>query len=262
MKDAAERREDLLRIFMFASPKTGNNWLSLLLSRVYKIPQTPIAFDCEWIDEERIDKGSVRLKDLPDMDCVGYEHLWPGADLVRRLEAENIHVLSLVRHPADAFLSLYHYVNRRKNRPATGKWHELLENRKLDDDDVYRFLERYFYLMFIERGLGWMETGKAIIVRYEDLRLDTKNTLRAVTNRIRPVEEDRIDEAVRLCTLERMKTLNKGLSVLCRKGEVGEWRKVLNEMHLRIMGRHDYELRAMGYSLSKNTIAESLARIP
>lgn len=257
MQDAASPSSDLLRIFIFASPKTGNNWLSLLLSTVYRIKQIVIPFECDWLPDGNADKTSVRLKDLPYIDCVGHEHLWPNEGMVKMLVRERIHTFTLLRHPADAFLSLYHYVNKEKESPRRG-WLPLLKGHRLDDPPVYEFLDKYFFAVFLERAFLWLATGKAIPVRYEDLKFKAKETLTRITRLIRPVDESRIDEAIEFCDIGNMKKLNEDFNILCRKGEVGEWRSVLNQRHIELMMKHGEVLNILGYSLEDSPAAARL----
>ncbi len=239
------KNNPFLQILIASSPKMGNNWLSLLLANIYRIPQIPIRPGANPRDMSRWILGPASI-DIPSESFVGHEHLYPNETLTRLLLESGVNVITMLRHPADAFVSLYYYVNREANISKI-KINDLLVGKDIDDESVYIFLEEYFHPVILGPGLSWLETGATIPVRYEDLKFNIKRTLTNLTKRLFPVSEHRIDEAIAFCSIENMRTLTAGLKTLCRKGTVGEWKSVLNERHLELMRNYSDDIAGMGY---------------
>src|SRR6266446_9766806 len=93
---------DRLKIVILSTPKTGNTWLRWLLHYTYEIPIAELP--AEW--------APGCGDDLPP-SFVTHQHLRPSKSLVRWLVESRAVVLTMIRHPADTFLSYFHYV----------KWH-------------------------------------------------------------------------------------------------------------------------------------------
>lgn len=177
-----------LKILILSTPKTGNTWLRLLLSHAYGLPQVelPPIWDPECV------------LDLPN-GFVSHQHYFPEESLVRWLRDERVVVLSTIRHPADTFLSLFHYV----------KWHvddtdpaqELLRrDGEVPGSNSLEHIRRFFPLTYA-LSLSWAQLGSHI-VRYEDLLADPVAELRRVTQRISPVAQERVQAAAFLCRPE------------------------------------------------------------
>lgn len=58
----------------------------------------------------------------------------------------------------------------------------------------------------------WIESGRSIILRYEDLWRDPALTLSQVTSKIRPVGSDRIETAIDLCDMNAGSALDTAVS--------------------------------------------------
>ncbi len=81
-----------MKIIVVATPKAGNNWLKLLLAEIY-------------------DLALVKPEELESAErAVALEHWMPSRDRLQWLEAHGITPVTIVRHPADILVSLYHYV--------------------------------------------------------------------------------------------------------------------------------------------------------
>src|SRR5260370_6407894 len=93
---------DRLKIVILSTPKTGNTWLRWLLHYTYEIPS--VELPQEW--------ASGCADDFPPR-FVTHQHLAPSESLVRWLIESRVVVFTTIRHPADTFLSYFHYV----------KWH-------------------------------------------------------------------------------------------------------------------------------------------
>jgi hypothetical protein len=108
-------------------------------------------------------------------------------------------VLTMIRHPADTFLSYFHYV----------KWHYAgadpsVAMLKQDGDrpgkNALKYL-KYSFLRSYTISLVWAKLGSHV-VRYEDLLADPLSQLREISSKIVPLDEERLKTAVLLCRPE------------------------------------------------------------
>jgi hypothetical protein len=182
---------DRLKIVILSAPKTGNTWLRWLLHYAYKIPIVELPE--EW--------APGCADDFPPR-FVTQQYLTPGKSLVRWLVESGAVVLTTIRHPADTFLSYFHYV----------KWHDDAGSDssaamlKQDGDRPGKNALKYVTYSFPESyaiSLAWAKLGSHV-VRYEDLLVDPLSQLREVTSKIVPLDEERLKAAVFLCKPEQL----------------------------------------------------------
>jgi hypothetical protein len=182
---------DRLKIVILSAPKTGNTWLRWLLHYAYKIQI--VELPPEW--------APGCADDFPPR-FVTHQHLFPSESLVRWLVESRAVVLTTIRHPADTFLSYFHYV----------KWHDDAGSDpsaamlKQDGDRPGKNALKYVTYSFPESyaiSLAWAKLGSHV-VRYEDLLVDPLSQLREVTSKIVPLDEERLKAAVFLCKPEQL----------------------------------------------------------
>ncbi|MBS3735245.1 MAG: sulfotransferase domain-containing protein [Phycisphaerae bacterium] len=231
-----------LRIMIGASPRTGNNWLSHLLTETYGLTRV---FDIG---------GASRLPLVrPDAPFVLYQHILPTRFVLDWGRRTGVMFVTMVRNPADVFLSFYHMANAFHREGMGGNFNkqpgvEGILGQPLDSDGVYVFLAHHFEQLYT--SLFWVLSERAIVVRYEDLHADTADTLAELTERIRPVGRDRIDAAVAACSKDRLRAKSKFMQLNVRRGQVGESAEQLNEKHFAILrDRLADELGVLGYEL-------------
>jgi len=178
---------DRLKIVILSTPKTGNTWLRWALHFAYgiRIFDLPLNWAAGCAD------------DLPSK-FVSHQHLFPSESLVRWLVESRAVVLTTIRHPADTFLSLFHYA----------KWHDVgpAAMLKQDGDRPGKNALRYINYLFPQSyaiSLAWAKLGSHV-VRYEDLLTDPLSQLREITSKIVPLDEERLKAAVLLCKPEHL----------------------------------------------------------
>ena len=102
----------------------------------------------------------------------------------------------------------------------------------------------------IQRADEWVQSGRAIVVRYEDLHRDPIAALTHVANQIEPVDAARIEQAIEACSVDNMRKMSKRMSQHVRTAKVGDSRDTLSEPHLEIF-REKYSdlLTSLGYEV-------------
>jgi hypothetical protein len=177
-----------LKIVILSSPKTGNTWLRWLLHYAYglRIVELPL----HW--------APGCANDLPPR-FVTHQHLFPGESLVRWLVESRAVVLTTIRHPADTFLSLFHYAKWHETGPAAAI---LKQDGDRPGKNALRYVN-YSFPQVYAISLAWARLGSHV-VRYEDLLVDPLSQLRDVTSKIMPLDEERLQAAVLLCKPEHL----------------------------------------------------------
>ena len=86
------------RILIAATEKTGNTWLKYLLAHIYELPTPYISQDF-----------SEREADALGNRWVTHQHFLPERPLLDWAAKTQAHLVTMIRHPADILVSLYHY---------------------------------------------------------------------------------------------------------------------------------------------------------
>ena len=236
------RKRPDLRIVIGGSPRTGNNWLTYLLAETYRLPRL-------------LRIGSADNLELikPGDPFVLYQHIPPSRRFLDWGADRDVRFVTMTRHPADVFLSLYHLANNYARTGLGGDFNrqygvEKILGQPLDSESVYDFLAHDFGHIYI--SLYWVLSGHALVVRYEDLHTDTERTLMDLTAKIMPVGASDIHRAMRRCSKKRMRRKSPFMRFSVRRGATGEGADTLNETHLSILRRRlADELPALGYEI-------------
>lgn len=242
-----------MRIVISSPPKMGNKWLKCLLSRVYDLqwvigedsPNTNITQFRKFVEEGRFPENTIF-----------HQHVKYKPTLCDIIDTIPAHLVTIVRDPYDAFVSMYHWMQTRteydrergrvrpKDRPR-----DAMYDKSIDDPAVLDFLSTS-YGEQIQRAHDWVTSGRAIVVRYEDLHKDAIETLTRVTDQIEPVDPERVKQAVEACNAENMRNMSQRMSKHVRSAKVGDSRGKLDESHLKIFREQYGDLvSTLGYEV-------------
>jgi hypothetical protein len=242
-----------MRIVISSPPKMGNKWIKCLLSRVY---------DLQWVIGEDSPDTNIERFELfvsegrfPD-NTIFHQHCKYKPKICDIIDEIPAHLVTIVRDPYDAFVSMYHWIQtrtdydrergrvRKKERPR-----DAMVGKPIDDPLILEYLADG-YGQQIQRAHEWVNSGRAIVVRYEDLHRDPVGALTRVTNQIEPVDTARIEKAVEACSVDNMRKMSKRMSQHVRAAKVGDSRDKLEEPHLKIF-REKYSdlLTSLGYEV-------------
>lgn len=232
---------ETLKIVIASTPKTGNTWLKLLLSEIYELPQVELLPRLELGDWAALGPR-----------WIGHQHFLPEP-LLREWGRENgVIFLTTIRHPGDVLVSLRHHVQNHAVPPTSEPSQPasmLLDAASVYGEHTRRFLEHGFYLV-LHASICWWRGGWAEAVRYEDLCAQPVATLMALTNRILPVPEERLEDAVAACTITRLRERSMADRKFFRQGTPGAWRTDLPpEMQEWLVSAEPYrtQLNLLGY---------------
>jgi hypothetical protein len=242
-----------MRIVISSPPKMGNKWIKCLLSRVY---------DLQWIIGEDSPDTNIEQFDLfvsegrfPD-NTIFHQHCKYKPKICDVIDEIPAHLVTIVRDPYDAFVSMYHWIQtrtdydrqrgrvRKKERPR-----DAMVGKAIDDPLILEYLADG-YGQQIQRAHEWVHSGRAIVVRYEDLHRDPLSALTQVTNQIEPVDAARIEQAIEACSVDNMRKMSKRMSQHVRAAKVGDSRDTLEEAHLKIFrDKYGELLTSLGYEV-------------
>jgi hypothetical protein len=220
-----------VRIVIAGPPKTGNMWLKCLLGRIYGLrwlrahetPEQPeLAALTSWLAQRR----------FPD-NSIFHQHYDFSPDVADAIDVAGAHIVTIVRDPYDAFVSTYYTLqhhaseNNRRDRKLT----ELM-GKPLHDPEVIAFLRYGGYRRNLLKARDWLKSGRAVVLRYEDMIGDPLLELRRATRLIAFVDDDTLLAAVDYCQADRMRQRTKGGSKHVRTATVGDSRHQLTSAHL------------------------------
>lgn len=238
-----------MRIVIAGPPKTGNMWLKCLLGRAYGLrwlrpfetPERPdFAALQPWLAAGRFPNGTIF-----------HQHYEYSPELAAALQAVPSTLVTIVRDPYDAFVSTYYTLQHHAaERNQKGRKFTELMDKPLHDPAVINFLQRGGYRNNLQKALDWVNSGDAVVLRYEELIRDPLRSLRQAAAEIGAVSDEQLAIAIDYCRADRMRERTKGGKQHVRTATVGDSRRQLGPAHFAAF-RHAYAdlIRDLGYEV-------------
>lgn len=238
-----------MRIIIAGPPKAGNVWLKCILGHIYDLrpltnretPKRPqLHLFQEWVAAGSFPDGTIFHQH--------YDYREELADLIESIPA---HTVTIIRDPYDGFVSSYFTIQQHKDDGLrSGRRTDVMVGKSLSDPAVLEYLRNGGFRNNMRRAKEWMESGRTHVVRYERLHANAIEELRAVTDRIDAVPDERISAAMDACSADNMRKMGGEKSKHVRAAKVGDSREKLNAEHLTIF-RDKYAdmIRALGYEV-------------
>lgn len=220
-----------MKILIAGAPKTGNMWLKHILSHLYQVPE---------VDLSAVPDFRAYL-DANFESFVTHQHFLPKPYIVAWGEKVSAKFITMARHPGDLFVSLFFYVNQygdawRKAGILGQTPSHCLIGQPLDGSVVMNYLARDFHGECLGKTIAWQDSGKAQMIRYEDLKNAPAETVQSLSGFLEPVTSTRIREAIQKSQFKAMrKNAGPGMKAHFRKGKTGGWRRWLNKTHCDII---------------------------
>jgi hypothetical protein len=239
-----------MRIVVSAPPKTGNHWIGCLLATIYGLEWPTPGGHAATASPETL-AAFVAAGGFPD-GSMFHHHTRFHRRLCDAIDAIPAHHVTMVRDPYDVFVSMYYWEQERSSRGLgrdQPRPRHAMYGKPLDHPDVLAFLADSFG-QHIARANGWLHSGRAIPIRYEDLHRDPVAALRHLTNQIEPVSDERIAAAIEACRADRVRQQDEKIAWHVRAAKVGDSREKLGPAHLAIFReRHGDLIRSLGYEV-------------
>ncbi len=237
-----------MRILIAGPPKTGNMWLKCLLSQIY---------DLRWLPNDE-------LPGRPDADVfatwaadggftdntIFHQHFKYSPQLADAADALPAHLVSIIRDPYDAFVSTYFTIQQHDpTTAARARNRSDLYGKDLQSDEVLQMLREGGYVGNLTKANDWLHSGRATILRYEELHADPVATLAGLTDRLGPASAEKIAAAVQHCSADAMRQRGGGEAKHVRSATVGDSHRHLTEEHLKVFrdDRYAQLIKSLGY---------------
>lgn len=239
-----------MRIVVSAPPKSGNHWIGCLLSTIYDL-QWPTPGGHAATATPEILAEFAAAGGFPD-NSMFHHHTRFHRRLCDVIDAIPAHNVTIIRDPYDVFVSMYYWEQERSSRGLgrdQARPRNAMFGKPLDHEDVLGFLADGFG-PHIARANGWLHSGRAIPIRYEELHTSPVAALQRVTDQIEPVPVSRIEAALESCRAERVRQQDEKMAWHVRAARVGDSREKLGAAHLAIFReRHGDLIRKLGYDV-------------
>ncbi len=241
-----------MRIVVISPPRSGNHWIECLLGEIYglehlggaqKPPDTKARAFHDW----------AKAGGFPD-DSIFHLHCRFRGRLCDVIDAVPAHIVTMLRDPYDAFVSRYFWTQKRQPmdiEKAERRSRHQMVGKPLDDPAVLAFLEdSEGFEGHLRSAIEWSKSGRAAVVRYEDLHTRPVETLTEVTNAISPVEGSIIAAAIEACRADNMRQQSEKMQWNVRVAKVGDSREKLGPAHLEIFrDRYADLIQELGYEV-------------
>jgi Sulfotransferase domain len=192
---------------------------------------------------------------------IAHQHFPPFESIVEWAQDRGVFLITTTRHPADTLVSLLHYVRNFARRiPIDQETVELLcpaDSPAKDEDFLQsmRGLERYVSEKFFKSlhfSIAWLQRDLSFGVRYEDLWNAPGDTLRTLTEQVRPVSPRAVAKAVNESGLLTMRGNAGQDASFFRGGGIANWKATLPPKIVEMLGglppyRSQFEW--LGYTL-------------
>jgi hypothetical protein len=161
----------------------------------------------------------------------------------------DVHVIGLIRHPYDLFVSNFDVAQQRAARgradeAADHGW-SVLAGEELDSDVVHTYATSGF-ASEVRALRNWASSGKA--VRYEDLLADPAQVLESLARSLGPLTAEEIGHAVGLCPAENVVASRPGRGRRMPSLPPGAWRERLPATMLATLrATYSADVTVLGY---------------
>jgi hypothetical protein len=240
-----ERRKTALRIAVVSTPRCGNTWLRMLLSRVCDATQyaihTPDDFDWKNIGES----SSIVLQ----------LHWLPDRDFIRKLRENQFKVITLARHPLDVLLSILQFSPR---EPQTARWLEgmggneqCIHGHEPSSEAFLRYATGPRAKALLSVSYEWSKRSDVLVVRYENLVVATVDVIGLIMGDLDPsviVGDDILGAAVEQTSLPFLRKTS--VNGHFWQGIPGLWSSLLNKEKAQVIrAAHSELFEHFGYDI-------------
>ncbi|MEP6535447.1 MAG: hypothetical protein ABJF23_09035 [Bryobacteraceae bacterium] len=227
--------------FLACTPRTGNVWFRRLLAGALR--GTHLSAH----QPDEIDWYGLQPP------CIVAMH-WHRLPAFREfLAARQFDVIVMLRHPLDVLISILHFCQQ---EPATAKWlggeggteASLLGANPAGPEFLQYALSRRAHAL-LGISAEWYSHARAV-VRYEELVMETEETLMRTLASLGQEPIESLTEVVRSNSLERLRPYGEHHFW---RGEPGLWRRlIIPEFRRQIYERHRELFQLWGYDVAED----------
>jgi len=258
-------------IWIFGTGRTGSTWLAAMMEEpeghdVWFEPRVGTVFDAQrlqrhggkhfilasqykdvWLRSIRnfiLDGANARFPEIASEEGGYLAVKEPGGSVGARLIMEALPesgMVLLVRDPRDVVASWLDATRKggwqTRRRGEDGRRAESLAETN-PNAFVRRHADAYLQHVGSAREAYEAHAGRKVVVRYEDLRVDTLGTMKRMYDELAvPVDEARLVQAVEKHSWENIPEVEKGEGKFYRKATPQAWREDLTQHQVRTIER-------------------------
>lgn len=240
---AGGRREDdeVLRIAIVASPRSGNTWLRGLLASVFQLEERAA------LTPEDVDWANLPRRVVLQI------HWHPLESFASLLRMHNFRVVTPARHPLDVFISTLNY-QQYVDEPVKwsnddGRGERSLRGASPRSDVFLDYTRSLMAEHILATSREWWQMDETIRVRYEDLVLDTASTLGRVVEALGVAVRKPIEQVVACYEIDRLRIEYDVWHYHYWQGKPGQWKRLLPASEaFQIAQYHSRTFEAMGFA--------------
>ena len=216
-----------LRLAVISSPRTGNTWTRNLLSALFGLEEFAVN------NPDAIDWGR-----LPERAVIQI-HWSPEPTFRERLEAHEVRVVTLSRHPLDLLLSSLNYTTyvhlsgRCGGGGACGECGIAGRTPRSPEHMAYATAAVGSASNIFRFSREWWPLPEVIGLRYEDLVDDPGKTLAGLVDRVGQPARMAFDRVVDITSIGRVKKLQGAWHCHYWQGRPGLWKSMFPEAEAR-----------------------------
>jgi hypothetical protein len=235
-----------MRIIVVGTPKTGNTWVKHLLADVYNLPIVTLKPE---FDAAEATAAGARW--------ISHQHYLPKHGLLTWAKANGVIFISVLRHPADVVISLWHHMQRRQGKNAEVSQGASVLGKAADNvagETTLTFVEQEFPL-YLNLSVAWLQIPGVRALRYENLWNHPIETLTQLTDTIEPRSRESLNLSLCACELGLMQQLLDPEKKLIRQGGTGAWRHILPDNIKAAFTQLDpypAQFAALGYTMDES----------
>jgi hypothetical protein len=225
-------------------------WLKCLLGQIYDLSWLPAgAYPAR--PETTLFTEWAAAGGFTD-DTIFHQHYEYSPELADAADRIPAHLVTIIRDPYDAFVSTYFTIQQ--HDPETAKRprnRSDLYGKDLHGEEVLEMLRSGGYLGNLTKAGAWLTSGRAHVLRYEELHADPVDTLARLTAELHPVSQETIAAAVAHCSADAMRQRGGAEARHVRTAKVGDSQNHLTEEHLSIFRGEPYAglIQGLGYTV-------------
>ena len=226
---SADRRP--LRVAIVSTPRSGNTWLRLLLSRACAARELAahVPGEIDWSAPE---------------PCVVQLHWHPSERLLAELARHGWRVVTLARHPLDVLVSILHFA---PGEPTTARW---LQGEGGDERSIIGAMPRSAAFLGYATGpraaallavsTEWWARGDTLRVRYEELVADPAGEVGRLLADLGVEPRQPLAEVAEALTIAKLRAIAQDHHHW--KGQPGLWRRLLPAAEVETIARRHAEV--------------------
>lgn len=252
-------------IFVAGYPKSGTTWVEKFVSNIPGYSPRILNGSREILRHHNLPEEA--FKKIPHYAYSAIKtHITPSSQNIEILIKNGIkRVIVMYRDPRDIAVSQYYHVL--KNNPWKPDDPFYCDYNKINKNDAMSHSIKMVLFDYLSWVCGWVEVSEnnieleCLVISYEDLQRDPKNTFRSILNFYGIKLDEKIFEVTMMAADSRkgknlfnyFSSKQPGITSTKRNGRIGEWKDELNMSHKKMFKENIGDLLIeLGYESDLN----------